>query len=164
MFACLSSLLGSMFPMPRVLFAMARDGLLFHPLTKVTAKGSPAIATIASGIVAGTDVPAVHEAPSSCGPCYKCGLKSFFFRLSSAIMALLFDLEALVEMMSIGTLFAYTLVAICILILRYVYAPTAFADSDEGALCVLHVYLLVLKVPGSFRIVWKRSTRWRTQT
>ncbi len=67
-----TSLLGAMFPLPRVLYAMASDGVIFRFLSDVHPKfKTPLMATFLSGLLAGG-------------------------------MAAMFDVKELADMMSIG--------------------------------------------------------------
>ncbi|XP_034176221.2 cationic amino acid transporter 2 isoform X2 [Osmia lignaria lignaria] len=84
-----ASLLGAMFPLPRVIYAMASDGLIFGWMGKVSSRfHTPIMGTFSAGILTG-------------------------------VLAAIFELTQLVNMMSIGTLLAYSIVAACVLILRY---------------------------------------------
>lgn len=80
---------GALFPLPRLLYAMSTDGLIFKFFSIVHKRTAvPVVGTIFAGLLAGT-------------------------------LAMMFELQELVEMMSIGTLQAYTIVSTSVLILRY---------------------------------------------
>ncbi|XP_058013969.1 cationic amino acid transporter 4 [Ahaetulla prasina] len=93
-------LLSNLFSLPRIVYAMAEDGLFFqvfsrvHPRTKV-----PVVAIVVFGFL-------------------------------MSVLSLIFDLEALVQFLSIGTLLAYTFVAASVIILRFQQAKT---EAQEAA-------------------------------
>lgn len=76
MFALCTNLLGSMFPLPRILYAMSSDGLLYGIFKRVnTRTKTPLNATLLAGALA-------------------------------AVMSMLFDLHQLIDMMSIGKFYS----------------------------------------------------------
>uniref|UniRef100_A0A8C6E551 Cationic amino acid transporter C-terminal domain-containing protein n=1 Tax=Moschus moschiferus TaxID=68415 RepID=A0A8C6E551_MOSMO len=87
--ALTSSLLGDMFPMSRLIRAMAEDGLLFQGLAKVCGhKEIPVVAIMSSGSLAG-------------------------------IMALLFEFSDIADLMVVASLLTYSMVSFSVLGLRY---------------------------------------------
>ncbi|DAA19415.1 TPA: solute carrier family 7 (cationic amino acid transporter, y+ system), member 3-like [Bos taurus] len=87
--ALISRLYSSMFRTPPLIYTMAEDGLLFRVLTRIHVR-------------TGTRVMAIMSAGNLTG-----------------LMALLFTFTNLVDLVSVGTLLVYSLVAFSILVLRY---------------------------------------------
>ncbi|XP_011034288.1 PREDICTED: cationic amino acid transporter 2, vacuolar-like isoform X1 [Populus euphratica] len=88
--ALCSTLMGSILPQPRILMAMARDGLLPSFFSDINKRSQvPVKSTLVTG-------------------------------LGSAVLAFFMDVSQLAGMVSVGTLLAFTMVAISVLILRYV--------------------------------------------
>lgn len=99
-FALFSSLLGALYSLPRVCYAMGNDGVIFRFMGQVNSRTrTPVNATMVSGMFA-------------------------------AVMAAVFSLHQLVDMLSIGTLLAYTIVAICVLVLRYETTASTFFNYE----------------------------------
>uniref|UniRef100_A0A6I8NTW1 Solute carrier family 7 member 4 n=1 Tax=Ornithorhynchus anatinus TaxID=9258 RepID=A0A6I8NTW1_ORNAN len=82
-------LLSNLFSLPRIAYAMAADGLFFPAFARLHPRTQVPVAGIA------------------------------VFGLLMALLALLLELEALVQFLSIGTLLAYTFVAASVIVLRF---------------------------------------------
>ncbi|GFU05045.1 cationic amino acid transporter 4 [Nephila pilipes] len=96
-----TGIIGSLFALTRVIYVMADDGLLFAFCSNVNTR---------------TKIPL--------GAMY-------IFASLSALMSLTLDINTLVEVMSIGTLFAYLVVSASVIILRYKPDLGPKSDSQE---------------------------------
>lgn len=121
-FGLCASLMGSMFPLPRIVYAMSNDGLLFEWMGRIHPRfKTPLWGTLFVGTLTG-------------------------------LLAAFFNLSQLVNMMSIGTLMAYSIVAACVMLLRY-----EVEDLNEK----MHVPAPF--VQNTWRFLWN-SDRLKTPT
>uniref|UniRef100_A0A6I8N922 Solute carrier family 7 member 4 n=1 Tax=Ornithorhynchus anatinus TaxID=9258 RepID=A0A6I8N922_ORNAN len=97
-------LLSNLFSLPRIAYAMAADGLFFPAFARLHPRTQVPVAGIA------------------------------VFGLLMALLALLLELEALVQFLSIGTLLAYTFVAASVIVLRFRAGPGSGPGSGPDPL------------------------------
>ena len=122
-----SSLCTTMYPVTRLLYSMGEDGLLFFPFS-------------------GT-----HKATST--PVFA----TLFSGMACGWLGLYFELSHLIEMMSIGTLQAYTVVCTNVLLVRYRVTPVGFLVKD-GDVTLLNNDTLVSETDHSVRMSPTRRT------
>jgi len=102
LFGLSTSLVGALFPLPRIILSMAEDGLLFKSFARINYKTqTPTAATILSGTL-------------------------------SAVCACFFDLQDLVDLMALSTLLVFALVAACIIVLRYRPEEDISSSGESG--------------------------------
>jgi cationic amino acid transporter 3 len=129
-----------MFPMPRVVYSMASDGLLFEFLAYLVPKlKTPVFASVVTGLLAG-------------------------------LLVLIFDLNQLIDMMSIGTLLAYSLVSTSTLVLRYkpFGSELNVAEPQQHQLATRRTVLSYIfgksDEPLLKRLFWPASTKANKET
>lgn len=94
-----TSFVGGFLPLPRILYAMARDGVIYRVLAIVSKRFKvPIVATIIGGILI-------------------------------ACLASMLEIDQLADMLSIGTLAAYSLVSISVLLLRYEFRKPSNCEN-----------------------------------
>lgn len=101
--ALTASLIGAVFPMPRILYSMGHDGLVYSWAGQVNKN---------------TKVP--QNATIVC-------------TLLAALLAAVFDVDVLIDFMSIASLAAFALVAGCVIILRFRPSPEELKAGGEDA-------------------------------
>ncbi|XP_014213311.2 cationic amino acid transporter 2 [Copidosoma floridanum] len=107
--ALCASLMGSMYPLPRIIYAMASDGLIFKSMGKIHSRfHTPVIGTLSSGLLTG-------------------------------ILAAIFDLDELIGLMNIGVFITYSIVAACVVILRYEESNSFEKKQDIESYSLLSV-------------------------
>lgn len=94
-----TSFVGGFLPLPRILYAMARDGVIYRVLAIISKRFKvPIVATIIGGILI-------------------------------ACLASMLEIDQLADMLSIGTLAAYSLVSISVLLLRYEFRKASNCEN-----------------------------------